>query len=114
LKAVFAGQACPYSPGDLSSLAAHCTEQENAADKVERQVRKSASAMFMSSRIGEYFQAIVTGASVKGTWVRVIQPPVEGYVAQGAKGLDVGDQVRVKLISVNVEKGFIDFAAIPR
>ena len=114
LKAAFAGEACPYSTGDLSSLAAHCTEQENAADKVERQVRKSASAMFMSSRIGEYFQAIVTGASVKGTWVRVIQPPVEGYVAQGAKGLDVGDQVRVKLISVNVEKGFIDFAAIPR
>lgn len=114
LKAAFAGQPSPYSPGDLSSLAAHCTGQENAADKVERQVRKSASAMFMASRVGEYFEAIVTGASIKGTWVRLFKPPVEGYVAQGAKGLDVGDQVRVKLISVNVERGFIDFAAIPR
>ena len=114
LKAAVTQQASPYGLGDLSALAVHCTGQENAADKVERQVRKSASAMFISSRIGEYFQAIVTGASVKGTWVRVLQPPVEGYLAQGAKGLDVGDQVRVKLISVNVEKGFIDFAAIPR
>jgi exoribonuclease-2 len=109
LKAALANQAVPYSLPDLSSLAAHCTHQENAADKVERQVRKSASAMFMSSRIGEHFDAIVTGANDKGTWVRLIKPPIEGKVVQGAHGLDVGDSVRVKLISVNVEQGFIDF-----
>ncbi len=114
LKTALAKQAPAYSPGELSSLAFHCTEQEDAADKVERQVRKSASALFLSGRIGEYFDAIVTGASVKGTWVRLIKPAVEGYLAQGAKGLDVGDKVRVKLIMVNVEKGFIDFAHVPR
>ncbi len=112
LKAALAGSASPYSLPDLNALAGHCTEQENAADKVERQIRKSASALFLSKRIGEAFDALVTGASSKGTWVRLLKPPVEGYLAQGGKGLDVGDRVRVKLIGVNVEKGWIDFAKI--
>ncbi len=109
LKAALAKGPAPYSRGELSSLAAHCTEQEDAADKVERQVRKSASALFLSKRIGDYFEAIVTGASEKGTWVRVLKPAVEGKVVQGAHGLDVGDRLRVKLIEVNVEQGWIDF-----
>lgn len=110
LKAALAKAPVPYSPVDLTFLGSHCTEQENAADKVERQVRKSASALLLSKSIGEYFEALVTGASAKGTWVRVLKPPVEGKVVQGAHGLDVGDRIRVKLISVNVENGWIDFA----
>ena len=109
LKAALVKASAPYSREELSSLAAHCTAQEDAADKVERQVRKSASALFLSKRIGEYFEAIVTGASEKGTWVRVLKPAVEGKLVQGAHGLDVGDRVRVKLIEVNVEQGWIDF-----
>jgi exoribonuclease R len=81
---------------------------------VERRVRKSASAFFLSKRVGDHFEAIVTGASDKGTWVRVLKPVVEGKVVQGFRGLDVGDRVRVKLISVSVENGWIDFAATGR
>jgi len=110
LKTALAKGASPYSRSDLESLAVHCTQQEDAADKVERQVRKSASALFLSKRIGEYFEAIVTGASEKGTWVRVLKPAVEGKIVQNPKGLQVGDRCRVKLISVSVEQGFIDFA----
>ncbi|HJT24294.1 MAG TPA: RNB domain-containing ribonuclease [bacterium] len=110
LKAALAKAPTPYSREELSSLAAHCTAQEDAADKVERQVRKSASALFLSKRIGEYFEAIVTGASDKGIWVRLLKPAVEGKLVQGAHGLDVGDRLRVKLIEVNVEQGWIDFA----
>ena len=112
LKAALNGLASPYSLPDLQTLAVHCTEQENAADKVERQIRKSASALFLSKRIGETFDALVTGASPKGTWVRIFNPHVEGFLAQGGKGLDVGDRIRVKLIGVSVEKGWIDFARI--
>ncbi len=110
LKAALAGVSPPYAPSDLDSLARHCTEQENNADKVERQVRKSASAAFMAGRIGEHFDAIVTGASEKGTWVRLLNPPVEGKVVQNLHGLDVGHRIRVKLIMVNIEQGWIDFA----
>ena len=91
-------------------LAAHCTTQEDNAAKVERQVRKSAAAMLLESRIGERFDAIVTGASAKGTWVRTLGTPVEGRVVQGSNGLDVGDQVRVTLVHTDAERGFIDFA----
>jgi exoribonuclease-2 len=83
---------------------------ENEANKVERQVRKSAAALLLESRIGEKFDAIVTGASEKGTWVRILQPPVEGKLVHGFDGLDVGDRVRVRLIRTDVEQGFIDFA----
>jgi exoribonuclease-2 len=112
LKAALKKASSPYDRGELSFLANHCTAQENAADKVERQVRKSASAMFMARRLGEHFDAIVTGASEKGTWARVLHPPVEGKVVHGWHGLDVGDKIRVKLIEVNVERGFIDFVRL--
>jgi exoribonuclease II len=109
LKAMLAGGKPPYSPADLTALAAHCTEQEDAAAKVERQVRKSAAAQLLADRIGDSFDAIVTGASDKGTWVRALKPPVEGKLVKGESGLKVGDQVRVQLAGVNVERGFIDF-----
>ncbi|MFI5232455.1 MAG: RNB domain-containing ribonuclease [Gemmatimonadales bacterium] len=111
LKAVLAGQPCPYTADELTKIAAHCTEREDAARKVERQVRKEAAASAFSSRIGESFDAIVTGASPKGTYVRVISPPVEGRVMRGERGLDVGDRTRVKLISTDPARGFIDFGA---
>jgi exoribonuclease-2 len=109
LKAALAGQASPYPIEELGALARHCTEQEDAATKVERQVRKSAAALLLSSRIGERFDAIVTGASPKGTWVRIDRPAVEGRVVRGFQGLDVGDRARVELVRTDVERGFIDF-----
>jgi exoribonuclease-2 len=110
LKAAVAGSPLPYANDELEALAKHCTEAEDAAKKVERQVTKSAAAILLESRIGEKFDAIVTGASDKGTWVRLLQPPIEGRLARGFQGLDVGKQVHVKLISTDVERGFIDFA----
>jgi VacB/RNase II family 3'-5' exoribonuclease len=109
LKAAIASAAVPYGDYDLNTLAKHCTDQEDAANKVERRVRKSAAALFLSRRIGDSFDALVTGAADKGTWVRVLDPPVEGKLVEGARGLDVGDRLRVKLVRVNVELGFIDF-----
>ena len=110
LKAAMAGAALPYPIAELAEIAKHCTEREDAASKVERRVRKSAAALLLSSRIGESFDAIITGASEKGTWVRLLLPPVEGRLERGFQGLDVGDHVRVKLIGTDVESGFIDFA----
>jgi VacB/RNase II family 3'-5' exoribonuclease len=112
LKAALAGSAWPYNKDELDDLAKHCTEEEDAANKVERQVGKSAAALLLEARIGERFDAIVTGASDKGTWARLLDLPVEGKVVQGFEGLDVGDQVRVQLASINVERGFIDFKKI--
>ena len=109
LKASMAGQPAPYVNDDLDGLARHCTEQEDNAAKVERQVEKSAAALLLASRIGEQFDAIVTGASEKGTWVRIREPSVEGKVVRGSQGLDVGDHVRVELVDTDVERGFIDF-----
>ena len=114
LKAALAGAPSPYSVAELQSLAAHCTEQEDDATKIERQVRKSAAALLLEDRIGQAFDGIVTGASEKGTWVRVLAPPVEGKLTQGAAGLDVGDRVRVKLTGTDVERGFIDFVRLGR
>ena len=110
LKAALASTPMPYNPAELASLATHCTDQEDAAKKVERQVRKSAAAQFLSGRIGETFDALVTGASEKGTWVRLLNPPVEGKLIAGQKGLDVGDQIKVRLTGLNIERGFIDFS----
>jgi hypothetical protein len=93
LKAAIAGRAAPYSYDDLDVLAKHFTEEEDAANKVERQVGKSAAAMFLESRIGEQFSALVTGASDKGTWARLLTLPVEGRVVRGVEGVDVGDQM---------------------
>ena len=109
LKAAMVGGPLPYTFSELSELAKHCTEREDDATKVERQVRKSAAALLLSNRVGERFEALVTGASSKGTWVRLLQPPIEGRLERGFQGLDVGDHVRVKLIHINVEGGFIDF-----
>jgi len=109
LKAALKGDPWPYSGDDLEALAKHCTEEEDAADKVERQVDKSAAALLLESRINEQFEAIVTGASDKGTWVRLLRVPVEGKLVRGFEGLDVGDRVRVELVSTDVERGFIDF-----
>ena len=110
LKAAMAGAPLPYTIPELAELAKHCTEQEDAATKVERRVRKSAAALLLSGRIGEQFEAIVTGASDKGTWVRLFRPPTEGRLERGFQGLDVGDHVHVKLIHTDVDHGFIDFA----
>ncbi len=109
LKAALGGDSWPYSKDELDALAKHCTEEEDAADKVERQVDKSAAALLLESRIGEQFDAIITGASDKGTWARLLRMPVEGRIVTGFDGLDVGDRVRVQLISVDVDRGFIDF-----
>ena len=109
LKAALAGAQSPYGKPELDSLAAHCTQQEDAANKVERQVGKSAAALLLEHRVGELFDSLVTGASDKGTWVRLLTIPVEGRLDRGAAGLDVGDRVKVRLISVDVERGFIDF-----
>ena len=111
LKAVFAHQPTPYTPDQLTEIATHCTEREGAAQKVERQVRKSAAAVSMQDRIGQTFDAIVTGVSRSGTYVRVVRPPVEGRVMRGEQGLDVGDAVRVTLVGADPKRGFIDFAA---
>ena len=109
LKAALEGKPVPYSKDELDVLAAHCTEAEDAANKVERQVGKSAAALLLESRIGEQFDSIVTGASEKGTWVRLLTIPVEGKLVQGFEGLDVGERVRVQLMDTNVERGYIDF-----
>jgi VacB/RNase II family 3'-5' exoribonuclease len=111
LKAALSGGAAPYTMNELTALAAHCTEQEDAINKVERQVSKSAAALLLESRIGEQFDALVTGASPKGTWARLLTVPVEGRVLQGFQGLDVGQRIRVELASVDVERGFIDLRA---
>jgi exoribonuclease-2 len=110
LKAAIAGNPQPYATPEMLALATHCTDQEDAAKKVERHVRKSAAAQFLTDRIGESFDAIVTGASEKGTWVRVPKPPVEGKLMVKHGKVAVGDQIRVRLTGLNVERGFIDFA----
>lgn len=109
LKAALAGVPVPYGDDELGALARHCTVQEDNASKVERQVRKSAAALLLASRVGEQWDGIVTGASEKGTWVRIFRPPVEGKLVRGFHGLDVGERVRVQLVHTDVERGFIDF-----
>jgi exoribonuclease R len=110
LKAASAGKSAAYTDDELRELAAHCTVQERNATKVERQVRKAATALLLADRIGQQFNGIVTGASEKGTWVRISEPIAEGKVVRGPAGLDVGDRVRVELVHVDPDRGFIDFA----
>ncbi len=112
LKATSAGGPAPYSEPELSAIAAHCTEREDAARKVERLMRKVAAACLLNRRIGDVFDGVITGASPKGTYVRLLKFPAEGRVVRGAQGIDVGDTVRVRLVSVDVAKGFIDFERI--
>jgi exoribonuclease-2 len=111
-KAVLAGNPPPYSDEALSAIARNCTVKEDAARKVERTVRKIAAAILLSHRIGQRFRAIVTGNKSSGTYVRVIDPPVEGRLMRGEKGVDVGDEIEVELLSTNPRRGFIDFGRV--
>jgi exoribonuclease-2 len=112
IKAALTRGAPAYADAELAALAQHCTRQEDAANKVERQVQKAAAALWLSNRIGETFNGVVTGASSKGTWARIFKPPVEGKIERGYQGLDVGDRVRVRLIGTDPERGFIDFERV--
>ncbi len=109
VKAALANQPAPYVLDELTALAKHCTDQEDAANKVERLTKKAAAALWLGDRIGQTFDAIVTGAGPKGTWVRLTTMPVEGRLDRGAQGLDVGDRLRVRLVSTDPARGFIDF-----
>ena len=110
IKAMLSGQQNPYSDQELTAIASNCTQKEDAARKVEREMSKRLAAVFMRNRIGEVFDALVSGVTDHGTFVRVFQPHIEGLLAQGQQGLDVGDKVRAKLIRTDVQKGYIDFA----
>jgi exoribonuclease-2 len=112
IKAMLTGQPAPYSDEELGAIAANCTAKENDARKVEREMTKRIAAVAMSSRIGQVFDAIVTGANEHGTFVRVLAPHVEGLLAVGKAGVDVGDKLKVKLISADVQRGYIDFAKV--
>ncbi len=112
LKAALNGGPLPYRPKELEDMAQSCTEKEDDAVKVERRVSKSAAALLLSSKIGETFDAICTGVSDHGTWVRLIDPPVEGKLLRGSKYIDVGAELRVELVKANVERGFVDFKMI--
>ena len=110
-KALLHGSKPPYGLEELRALATHCTQQEDAATKVERQLSKSAAALLLRGRIGSIFKGIVTGATEVGTWVRIFDPPVEGKVIHGGAGLDVGDRIYVKLESVDILRGYINFSS---
>ena len=112
VKAALGKSAPPYTEDELNAIAAHCTEREDAARKVERKMRKVAAAVLLENRIGEVFEAIVTGVTPKGVFARIIKPPVDGRVMRGERGLRVGEKVRVKLLSTDPRRGFIDFASV--
>jgi exoribonuclease-2 len=112
VKAALAGKPPPYSSAELGALALHCTRQEDSAQKVERRMRKSEAALLLESRVGQHFDAIVTGSTTDGIWVRIFSPPADGKLVRAAASLKVGDKVRVKLVATNVERGFIDFATV--
>ena len=110
VKAVIDNKPSPYTPEELDTIAAHCNDQEKAARKVERKIRKVVAAAVMKKHVGEHFDAIVTGVSDKGTFARILRPPVDGMVVRGENGLEVGQKINVKLVSANPNSGFIDFA----
>ena len=112
LKSAMVGHSVPYSIEKLEEIAHHCTMKENDIKKVERLVEKSANAILMETRIGEVFEAIVSGASEKGTWIRLFHPHVEGKLVNGYQGLEVGHKIKARLIEINVEEGFIDFERV--
>ena len=109
IKALLSGQSAPYSDDELTAIASNCTLKEDAARKVEREISKRIAALAMSGRVGTTFDAIVTGVTPRGTFVRVLQPHIEGLLVQ-AQGVDVGDRLRVKLTRTDVQRGYIDFA----
>ena len=112
LKAAINDLPLPYKLKELEAIAEHCTQAENAVNKVERQVEKSAAAMLLENRIGEKFNAMITGSAAKGTWVRLLTFPIEGKLISGRNHYDVGDRLQVRLDSINIEKGYIDFSAV--
>jgi exoribonuclease-2 len=112
VKAALTKATPPYTEAELTAIAAHCTEREDAARKVERKMRKVAAAVLMRDRIGEVFDAIVTGVTPKGIFARVLRPPADGLVVRGEQGLRVGENIRVRLLSANPERGFIDFERV--
>jgi exoribonuclease-2 len=112
LKAGVGGGAVPFTEVQLSTLAEHCTDRESAARKVERFMKKVAAAAMLASQIGRVFDAIVTGAADKGTYARLLSVPAEGRIVRGERGLDLGERVRLRLISVDAERGFIDFESV--
>jgi exoribonuclease-2 len=112
VKAAIADAPPPYTDDELATIAAHCTERENAANRVERVARKAAGAILLEHHIGTVYDAIVTGVNKDGTYVRLMSPPVEGRVMRGEHGMDVGERVRVKLIDTNPRRGFVDFEGV--
>lgn len=112
VKATLAGESTPYTAEELDGIAEHCTAMESAARKVERSMRKVIAATLLAHRVGEMFDAIVTGVNQSGTFARLTHPPAEGRIVRGEHGLDVGDRVRVKLTEVDVAKGYIDFSRV--
>lgn len=112
VKAVLAGRPPPYDGPELAALADHCTQQEDAVRKVERHMRKSEAALLLQSHVGQQYDAIVTGVTDTDHWVRIFAPPAEGRLESGPRALEVGRQVRVRLVSTNVERGFIDFELV--
>jgi exoribonuclease-2 len=112
VKAALLNAASPYTEAELTALAAHCTEREDAARKVERKMRKVGAAVLMQRRIGEVFDAIVTGVTPQGTFARLLNPPVDGRIMRGEHGLRVGEKISVKLLATNPERGFIDFGRV--
>jgi VacB/RNase II family 3'-5' exoribonuclease len=114
VKAVLAGRSTPYTDQDLDVIATQCTRKEDDARKVERRMRKIAAAVLLAPRIGDLFDAIVTGVTPDGTFARLLDPPAEGRIVRGETGLDVGHRLRVRLLATDAARGFIDFAAAPR
>jgi len=112
VKALLTGASAPYGEAELALLAEHCTQQEDAAQKVERSVRKSEAALYLQGLLGQRFDAVVTGRTESATWVRIFTPPAEGLLVSGDASLEVGQKIRVKLVDTNVEHGFIDFAQV--
>ena len=112
IKSVLDKGATPYSDGELSSIAANCTEKEDAARKVERKMFKRMAAVALATRVGTIFDGVITGVTPKGTFVRIITPPAEGLLIHGEKGVDVGDQMKVKLVSTDPRRGYLDFARV--
>jgi len=112
IKSVIDKQPPPYAGGELGAIAKNCTEKEDAARKVERRMQKRLAAVALENRIGSVFHGVVTGVTPSGTFVRILTPPAEGLLAHGDKGVDVGDQIRVKLVSTDPRRGYLDFARI--
>jgi exoribonuclease-2 len=112
VKSLLDNKPGPYSDNELMAIAANCTAKGDAARKVERDMSKRLAAIAMSHRIGETFDAIVTGVTPKGTFVRVMQPRIDGLLAEGGEGLQVGDKLKAKLVRTDAQRGFIDFVKI--